>query len=96
MNAVETEVSALVDKELAAAKWFSTRHPPGPAAREMYKMAAAALKACAVIGESLSPREEFDNDEEYIDYLISVIHGLETIRQRQREMITALEQKLAD
>ena len=38
----------------------------------------------------------FDNDEEYIDYLISVIHGLETTRQRQREMITALEQKLTD
>ena len=57
---------------------------------------AAALNACAVIEESLSPREEFDNDEEYIDYLISVIHGLETSRQRQREMITALEQKLAD
>lgn len=80
----------------AAAKWFSTRHPPGPAASEMYKMAAAALKACAVIGESLSPREEFDSDQDYIDYLLGVIHELETIRQRQREMITELEQKLAD
>lgn len=27
-----------------AATWFETMHPPGPAAREMYRMAAAALR----------------------------------------------------
>ena len=26
-----------------AAEWFTTMHPPGPAAREMYRMAAEAL-----------------------------------------------------
>lgn len=79
----------------AAAKWFSTRHPPGPGAREMYKMAAAALRACQVIGDSQAPRDSFDSDQDYIDYLLGVIHELETIRQRQREMITELEQRLA-
>ena len=27
-----------------AAEWFTTMHPPGPAAREMYRMAAKALR----------------------------------------------------
>lgn len=27
-----------------AAEWFETMHPPGPAAREMYRMAAKALR----------------------------------------------------
>lgn len=27
-----------------AATWFATTHPPGPAAREMYRMAAKALR----------------------------------------------------
>lgn len=27
-----------------AATWFETMHPPGPAAREMYRMAAKALR----------------------------------------------------
>lgn len=27
-----------------AAEWFATMHPPGPAARKMYRMAAEALK----------------------------------------------------
>ena len=27
-----------------AATWFETMHPPGPAAREMYRMAAEALR----------------------------------------------------
>lgn len=27
-----------------AAEWFETIHPPGPAAREMYRMAAKALR----------------------------------------------------
>ena len=26
------------------APWFETMHPPGPAAREMYRMAAEALR----------------------------------------------------
>lgn len=32
-----------ITKEQAAA-WFETMHPPGPAAREMYRMAAKALR----------------------------------------------------
>lgn len=27
-----------------AAEWFTTMHPPGPATREMYRMAAEALR----------------------------------------------------
>lgn len=27
-----------------AATWFETMHPPGPAAREMYRMAAKVLR----------------------------------------------------
>ena len=27
-----------------AAEWFETMHPPGPASREMYRMAAKALR----------------------------------------------------
>lgn len=30
-----------------AATWFETMHPPGPAAREMYRMAAKALRAAS-------------------------------------------------
>lgn len=40
-----------------AATWFETMHPPGPAAREMYRMAAEALRAQSVVEWSLSPRE---------------------------------------
>lgn len=40
-----------------AATWFETIHPPGPAAREMYRMAAEALRAQSVVERSLSPRE---------------------------------------
>ena len=32
-----------ITKEQAAA-WFETMHPPGPAAREMYRMAAKVLR----------------------------------------------------
>ena len=35
-----------ITKEQAAA-WFETMHPPGPAAREMYRMAAKALRAAS-------------------------------------------------
>lgn len=35
-----------VTKEQAA-EWFETMHPPGPAAREMYRMAAKALRAAS-------------------------------------------------
>lgn len=30
-----------------AAEWFTTMHPPGPAVREMYRMAAKALRAAS-------------------------------------------------
>lgn len=35
-----------ITREQAAA-WFETMHPPGPAAREMYRMAAKALRAAS-------------------------------------------------
>lgn len=35
-----------ITREQAAA-WFETVHPPGPAAREMYRMAAKALRAAS-------------------------------------------------
>lgn len=39
-----------------AAIWFETMHPPGPAAREMYRMAAEALRAQVVADDSLGPQ----------------------------------------
>ena len=42
-----------------AATWFETMHPPGPAAREMYRMAAQALRAQVVVDDSLAPRSAF-------------------------------------
>lgn len=74
-----------------AAEWFETIHPPGPAAREMYRMAAEALRAHSVVERSLSPRESFSNDDEYIAYLIGVIRNLETARRDLRAIIEELE-----
>nr|DAS16730.1 MAG TPA: hypothetical protein [Caudoviricetes sp.] len=74
-----------------AAEWFTTMHPPGPAAREMYRMAAEALRAHSVVERSLSPRESFPSDDEYIAYLIGVIRNLETARRNLRAIIEELE-----
>ena len=49
-----------------AATWFETMHPPGPAAREMYRMAAEALRAQIVVDDSLAPRDAFQDDDGYI------------------------------
>lgn len=75
-----------------AATWFETMHPPGPAAREMYRMAAEALRAQSVVEWSLSPRESFSNDDEYIAYLIGVIRNLETARGNLRALVAELEE----
>lgn len=75
-----------------AAEWFETIHPPGPAAREMYRMAAEALRAQSVVEQSLSPRESFSNDDEYIAYLIGVIRNLETARGNLRALVAELEE----
>lgn len=74
-----------------SATWFETMHPPGPGAREMYRMAAEALRAQSVVEQSLSPRESFSNDDEYIAYLIGVIRNLETARRNLRAIIEELE-----
>lgn len=58
-----------ITREQAAA-WFETMHPPGPAAREMYRMAAEALRAQVVVDDSLAPRDAFQDDDGYIKYLI--------------------------
>lgn len=75
-----------------AAEWFETMHPPGPAAREMYRMAAEALRAQVVVDDSLAPRESFPSDDEYIAYLIGVIRNLETARRNLRAIISELEE----
>ena len=75
-----------------AAEWFEKMHPPGPAAREMYRMAAEALRAQSVVEWSLSPRESFSNDDEYIAYLIGVISNLETARGNLRALVAELEE----
>lgn len=76
-----------------AAEWFTTMHPPGPAVREMYRMAAEALLAQSVVEQSLSPRESFSNDDEYIAYLIGVIRNLETARGNLRALVAELEEE---
>ena len=52
-----------------AATWFETMHPPGPAAREMYRMAAEALRAQVVVDDSLAPRSAFSDVDGYIEAL---------------------------
>lgn len=57
-----------ITKEQAAA-WFETVHPPGPAAREMYRMAAEALRAQVVVDDSLAPRSAFSDVDGHIEAL---------------------------
>ena len=77
-----------------AAEWFEHRSTPMPGAREMYRMAATALRAQAVAYESLIGRGSFPDDQSYVAYLLGVIRKLESIRQDQRTYITKLEDKL--
>lgn len=74
-----------------AATWFETTHPPGPAAREMYRMAAEALRAQVVVDDSLAQRDAFTDVDEYVSYLIGVIRNLETARRNLRAIIEELE-----
>lgn len=74
-----------------AATWFETMHPPGPAAREMYRMAAEALRAQVVVDDSLAQRDAFTDVDEYVSYLIGVIRNLETARGNLRSIIEGLE-----
>lgn len=74
-----------------AATWFATTHPPGPAAREMYRMAAEALRAQVVVDNSLAQRDAFTDVDEYVSYLIGVIRNLETARGNMRSIIEELE-----
>ena len=74
-----------------AATWFETMHPPGPAVREMYRMAAEALRAQIVVDDSLAPRDAFTDVDECVSYLIGVIRNLETARGNLRSIIEELE-----
>ena len=74
-----------------AATWFETMHPHGPAAQEMYRMAAEALRAQAVVDDSLAQRDAFTDVDEYVSYLIGVIRNLETARGNLRSIIEELE-----
>lgn len=75
-----------------AATWFATTHPPGPAAREMYRMAAEALRAQVVVDDSLAPRDAFQDDDGYIKYLIGVILNLQVVREHLRALVSELEE----
>lgn len=75
-----------------AAEWFTTMHPPGPAAREMYRMAAEALRAQIVGDDSLAPRDAFQDDDGYIKYLIGVILNLQVVREHLRALVSELEE----
>lgn len=75
-----------------AATWFETMRPPGPAAREMYRMAAEALRAQVVVDDSLVQREAFPDVDGYIKYLIGVIRNLETARGNLRALAAELEE----
>lgn len=75
-----------------AATWFATTHPPGPAAREMYRMAAEALRAQIVVDDSLAPRDAFQDDDGYIKYLIGVILNLQVVREHLRALVSELEE----
>lgn len=79
-----------ITREQAAA-WFETMRPLGPAAREMYRMAAQALKAQVVVDNSLAQRDAFTDVDEYVSYLIGVIRNLETARENLRSIIEELE-----
>ena len=75
-----------------AAEWFETIHPPGPAAREMYRMAAEALRAQVVVEDSLAPRSAFSDVDGYIKYLIGVILNLQVVRESLRALVSELEE----
>ena len=75
-----------------AATWFATTYPPGPAAREMYRMAAEALRAQVVVDDSLAPMDAFQDDDGYIKYLIGVILNLQVVREHLRALVTELEE----
>ena len=79
-----------ITKEQAAA-WFETMHPPGPAARGMYRMAAEALRAQVVVDDSLAPRSAFPDVDGYIKYLIGVILNLQVVREHLRAIVAELE-----
>lgn len=74
-----------------ADEWFEKMHPPGPAAREMYRMAEEALRAQVVVDDSLAQRDAFTDVDEYVSYLIGVIRNLETARGNLRAIIEELE-----
>lgn len=74
-----------------AATWFETMHPPGQAAREMYRMAAETLRAQVVVDDSLAQMDAFTDVDEYVSYLIGVIRNLETARGNLRAIIEELE-----
>lgn len=75
-----------------AAEWFTTMHPPGSAAREMYRMAAEALRAQVVVDDSLAPRSAFPDVDGYIKYLIGVILNLQVVREHLRALVSELEE----
>ena len=75
-----------------AAEWFEKMHPPGPAAREMYRMAAEALRAQVVVDDSLAPRSAFPDVDGYIKYLIGVILNLQVVRESLRALVSELEE----
>lgn len=75
-----------------AAEWFETMHPPGPAAREMYRMAAEALRAQVVVDDILAPRSAFPDVDGYIKYLIGVILNLQVVREHLRALVAELEE----
>ena len=75
-----------------AAIWFETMHPPGPAAREMYRMAAETLRAQVVVDDSLAPRSAFPDVDGYIKYLIGVILNLQVVREHLRALVSELEE----
>lgn len=83
-------VPDMITKEQAA-EWFEKMHPPGPAAREMYRMAAEALRAQVVVDDNLAQRDAFTDVDEYVSYLIGVIRNLETARGNLRAIIEELE-----
>lgn len=75
-----------------AATWFETMHPPGSGAREMYRMAAEALRAQVVVDDSLAPRSAFPDVDGYIKYLIGVILNLQVVREHLRAFVAELEE----
>ena len=67
-----------------AAEWFEEMHPPGPAAREMYRMAAEALR------EPDGPFKDGRNQEHFEELrsLISDINVAEIASQIEMENLS--------